>query len=975
MNREQLQKARRIFLEARELSPEDRESYVARACGDDERLRREVDVLLEHDQQPARILQPGGLSLGLDRGFRESLKEFRRKAQPRSIGPYRIVRLLGEGGMGTVYEAVQESTGREVALKVVRGPLLNEQQVRLFRREVRTLALLKHPNIAAIYDAGRTDEGRHYFVMELVRGQPLDEYLRARRMQRMDRAELSLRLQLFQQICKAIEHAHHRGVIHRDLKPVNIMVVSGDNEVSPVDLRIKVLDFGLARLTDADISMATMISEFTQIQGTLAYMSPEQARGNPDAIDLRSDIYSLGVILYELLTGQRPYDVNRVMIHQAVQVICEEAPTRPSRLLRILKGDLETIVLKTLEKEPARRYQSVTSLTEDILRYFQDQPIMARPPSATYQLRKLVRRHKGPFALAVILVAFLIGFGITMSVLLQGQRRERARAEAAAAKAEQINLFLQEMLGAAQPLAMGRDVTVREVLEAAAQDIQTSFANQPDVRAALQTTMGEAYRALGHYEAAESHLRSALAAYDAISGSGSAEVAAGRLTLSHLLSLDGDYEEAQELATEALERYRALAGEESPEVAACYSRLGRIHQLRGHYARAETLYADALRIDRALHGRESGVVATDMQNLAGALQRQSQFRQAESLLREALAIEEACADGENLNRSKIAIHLADVLTTLGDHAEAESLYREGIAIQTEVLGEDHPEVGIAIGNLGLLCKTAGRYAEAESLYRAALAIKRRRLEPHHPTLASTLGNLAVVLKKQGHFAEAESMQCQAEEILRSAHGDEHPYLVSSLYKRAELNQLQDRPDRADSLYRASLAMGRKLLGDEHSRTVVAKSKYARFLHERGEHAGAESLYREALASARRNRGAGHPGVASMLERLGSLLLECDRPSEAEPILRESVEIMRACYGTKDWRTAWGENLLGTCVFARGRTAEAESLLTTHQQQLAGSPAQLEMKRVALQHLVDFFRSTGRSDSAAVYARRLEALGW
>ncbi len=753
------------------------------------------------------------------------------------IGDYRLVRKIGEGGMGVVYEAEQQHPRRPVALKVIRGGrYVDEHVVKLFEREAQALARLKHPGIAAIYEAGHTEDGQHFFAMELVRGVPLLDYALSRRHEVPPEAsELKERLRLFCKICEAVNYAHQRGVIHRDLKPSNILVSSGEGmrgsgsslEVVP---EVKILDFGLARITDADVAVSTIITEVGQIQGTLAYMSPEQTHGNPDEIDLRSDVYTLGVILYEMLTGQLPYEVHKGMPHEALRVICEEAPQPPSRLGFLTREqgrekidrDLDTILLKVLEKEPWRRYQSALALAEDVERYLNDQPILAHPPSTIYQIRKLVARHKAVVGFVVTLALLVTGFGIAMAVLSARIARERDKAIVAERTARQVSSFLVDLFKISDPSeARGNTVKAREILDQGAERISGELKEQPVVQATLMDTMGRVYQSLGIYGKAQPLLEGALKTRQQKYGNAHPEVAESLNNLGALLQAKGEYARAEQMFNDSLAIRRKLLGEEAPAIAESLNNLGGVHYFTGDYTGADPLYRQSLAMYRKLLGNESLEVAGVLNNLAMNLKALGDYETLEPLYRESLEIRREVLGNVHPAISQSLNNLAMFLYRKGEYDRAEPLFREALALNRKLYGEEHPEVATSLNNLALLLRDKGDYAAAEPLFRETLALHRKQLGEESEGTIGAMNSLAHLLTKKGDTRAAESMFREALSLQQQKFPESHWEIATTKSLLGACLTAQERYREAEVLLLEAYPIIREKFGDKHDRTKVA----------------------------------------------------------------------------------------------------------------------------------------------------------
>jgi serine/threonine protein kinase len=741
------------------------------------------------------------------------------------VGPYRLLQLLGEGGFGSVFLAEQtEPVKRRVALKVIKQGMDTRQVIARFEQERQALAMMDHPSIAKVLEAGATETGRPYFVMELVKGEPITAYCDKQNL------PIAARLELFAQICSAVQHAHAKGIIHRDLKPSNVLVSVEDGQP-----QAKVIDFGIAKAAAGNLTEKTLFTEHRQMIGTPEYMSPEQAEGSLD-IDTRTDIYALGVLLYELLTGSTPFDPRRLRsaaFVEVLRIIREVDPpspstrlsqsvatlstvaahrrTEPKKLGSILRGELDWIVMKALEKDRQRRYETANGLAMDIRRYLAGEAVTAAPPSRVYRMRKFVRRHRVAVSAASLVAAALL-------VAVAGIAWQASVARAQRDKAERIADFMAEMLrGVGPSVARGRDTTMlHEMMSAAAARIEKGeLASAPEAELRLRSTIGATFTELALYE------------------------------------------EAEKMLAPAVPLARSLRAGDREATAEALTNLANLLDDRGDLEAAEPLYREALAMDRRLFPGDDARVATDLNNLA------------------------------------------QLLEDRGDLAAAEPLARQALEMRRRLFPGDHIDVAESLNNLANLIggpRGRGDTAAALPLFREALAMNRRLFPGDHPRVAGSLNNLAVVLRNSGDLAGAEPLARETLEMRRRLFPGDHPYVATALNNLALL--LQDRGDLVtpEALFRESLAMRRRLFPAGNSSVATDLYNLARLLQQRGDLEQAEPLLREAAELYERTQGKAYWPTGNARMSLGRLLVERRRFTQAEPELLAAEESFAAAQG-------------------------------------------------------------------------------
>ncbi|MBK8167739.1 MAG: serine/threonine protein kinase [bacterium] len=827
------------------------------------------------------------------------------------IGPYQLVKRIGQGGMGDVWLAEQsEPIRRRVALKVIKQGMDTRAVVARFDAERQALALMDHPCIAKVLDAGATGRGRPFFVMEYVEGLPITDYCNRRNLGTRER------LELFVRVCEGVQHAHQKAVIHRDLKPSNIMVTEVDGRPVP-----KIIDFGVAKATTQRLTEMTMFTEMGQLIGTPEYMSPEQAAANDDDIDTRADVYALGVVLYELLAGALPFEsgelrragydaIRRLIIEQdpprpstrfgslgarATQVAAHHG-TAPQRLRSELRGDLDWITMKALEKNRDRRYETANGLAADVRRHLKNEPVTAGPPSAGYRLGKLVRRNRGTFAALAVIAVVMVGATVVSSVMYKREQAASRAAQREATRSEQVSRFLGDMLTGVGPhVARGRDT---ELLEAILADtdkrLGTELADQPEVEAALRLQLSHTYRQLGDWDAAteqiervkelqatrnvttpgrgltasaeavlawargdlpaaETLYRESLAAMSGQAGIDSLVFAEATLQLGNIVVQMGRYDEADSLMHGALGIYRRLAPE-SDGMAVTLNSLGNLSRYQGNHEAAETNYREALALHRRVLGEDHPYVATDLHNLGRLLEARGNIPEAEQMLLASMAVLDKVHDGPHADKAQAMRSLAEFYLNQAKLDQADSLTYGALAMARQLYGDDADATYRARVAVGEFLQRSDRQVEAEAAFAALLPDVRAGTTTDPDLLPDVLHRLATTYVRQGRDREALP------------------------------------------LFEESIALFTALGGGDHPQTLLVRNDCARSLTNLGDDTSALQQLQVVLETRERVIGPSHPETAITRADLGRALWRLDRLEEAEASMRRGRDDYAAAKG-------------------------------------------------------------------------------
>ncbi len=898
----------KLFYAALDLEPTERGRFLDEACESRPELRSRLEALLAAAENTDGFLERPVLRVAEELGT---------GTLPigRQIGAFEILRTIGEGGMGIVYLAsrADDVYQKQVAIKVVRAGMRADPSLLLrFQSERRILANLDHPNIARLFDGGVTLDGLPYFVMEYVEGIPIDQFCRKRNL------NLAGRLDLFCAVCAAVDYAHKNLIVHRDIKPANILVTA--------DGIPKLLDFGIAKLLDSDLSLQDRTRTADRLM-TPEYASPEQFRGEP--VTTGTDVYALGVLLYELLTGERLFRLKTASPLEAAQIVCEREPVAPSHVpvaedaaptpfaRGMLRGDLDNIVLMAVRKQPSRRYVSVAALAADVRSYLRGYPVAARGDRWTYRAGRFVQRHRAGVAAAMFMVLALIGFSVGMGLLARRATRERLTAE-------REKQFLASIFRAATPdEARGKEITARQLLDQAARRIDTELSRDPLLQASLLDDIGYSYQRLGHYPEAQATLEKAYGLRQRSGSSESLEFAATEDLLGTVLRLQGKYHDAEPLFRHALAVRRKKLGT-GQEVAQSLANLGECLYLEDRLDEAEPVLRQALDLNRK-SGADS--FAGTRNYLALLLESKGRYEEAGRLLREQLDLLRRSGGSETVDFASTLHNLIGVQIDSGDLIGAESAERQDLALRLRLLGRDHPDTAYSLNNLGWILLEKGDWRSAEPFLAENLRILRAQLGPNHPRTANAIGNWGHMLEEKGDLRGAEQNYRQALAILQQTRGHDNLGAAKVLAYLGDLRLDQGNPQEAESFDREALEMRRRITGPGSPAFASSLMDLGTTLDFEGNFPAAELQLHQALALRSTQLSAAHPDLIAAEVRLGEVLIDEHKYAEAEALLqRASVAARQSPFPLLPWQVAEADMALGACLDREGRLAEGQKLI-------------------------------------------------
>ena len=902
-----------LFHQAAEVDPALRDAFIAEACQGDTELRAELDSLLSSADQTLASLK-GSVAAAADGMLDGEQQDWTR------IGAYRILRTLGQGGMGTVYlgDRDDDQYQRLVAIKVLRAGLSHRPELQLlFRSERQILADLDHPSIARMLDGGLTPDGSPYLVMEYIDGMAIDGFCQERKL------DLDARLRLFRTLCAAVDYAHRHLVIHRDIKPLNVLVTQ--------DGSLKLLDFGIAKLIHPyQGSAAEPGPDGNERLLTPDYASPEQLLGKP--VSTATDVYALGVLLFELLTAELPFSGSRTDPTAQARAICEDRPEEPSAVClrtrplsaadaRRLRGDLDCIILKTLEKEPERRYANGSELLVDLDRYFAGFVVDAVPPTFPYRAGKFIRRHRVGAALTAFAALLIVAFVVGMAWLTQ-----RATRGEALARREQE--FLASIFKAATPEgSQGENVTARQLLDQAAGRLDTELASDPRLQAEMTESIGQSYMDLGLYDRAQPLLEHAVRLAEQSQGQSSAPYADDLSALATDLRLKGQFAAAEPLFRRAVALNQALHGQKSFEFAHSLSNLGECFYLLDRDTEAEQTLRRALAIERPL----SDAVQDGTRNyLALTLERRGDYPEAAVLLRETTDID-GRVQGRQSQDYLVSLHnLAGAQIDMGDLDGAYRSDQEVLATRQKIWGHDHPDTAYPLNNLGWILLEQGRWQQAEPLLRQNVEITRRMSANPGPRYAGALGNLARMLEQKGDYAGAAADFDQALLIL-TANGTQQSWSIAKILVYQSLLQL-DRGEATDALGLAAraLKMQTDLGGNSNPQRAAGLLALGLANLVAGNAVEAEASFRDALSLRQRDFPSTHPEVLIVQARLAEALLAENRPNDALAVLKPALAAAESApFPLPAWRMAELRVVRGLALRAIGSESQGSALIAAN----------------------------------------------